>query len=102
MTKYKVDFESIPWENPATGIRFKSYQQGERKLRLIEFLKEFVEQNWCTKGHIGYVLEGKMAVDFDGKSIEFDPGDGIFISPGNKHKAKILTDLVKVILVEDN
>jgi hypothetical protein len=101
---YKIGFESIPWESSAVGIRFKACEQGGRKLRLAEFGREFVELDWCTKGHIGYILEGKMNIDFDGKVVVFGPGDGIFIPAGekHKHKATILTDLVKVILVEDN
>ncbi len=103
MKQYKIDFGSMSWETPADGVRFKSYEQGGRKLRLVEFTKEFVEPDWCTKGHIGYVLEGQMEVDFDGKKIVFIPGDGIFIPAGgeHKHKAKVLTDVAKVILAED-
>lgn len=103
MEQYKLDFESMPWEIPADGVRFKACQQSGRKLRLVEFTKEFVELDWCTKGHIGYIFEGKMEIDFGGKKIVFDPGDGIFIPAGeeHKHKGKVLTDVVKVILVED-
>jgi quercetin dioxygenase-like cupin family protein len=103
MEQYKIDFESMSWEIPADGVRFKSYQQEGRKLRLVEFTKEFVEPDWCTKGHIGYVLEGKMEIDFDGRKSVFSPSDGIFIPAGeeHKHKGKVLTDVVKVILVED-
>ena len=103
MEQYKIDFESMSWETPAVGVRFKAYEQSGRKLRLVEFAKEFVEPDWCTKGHIGYILEGEMEIDFDGKAIQFGPGDGVFIPAGekHKHKAKILTDVVKVILVED-
>ena len=103
MEQYKVDFESMEWEEPAVGIRFKAYEQGGRKLRLLELSKEFFEPDWCIKGHIGYILEGQMEVDFDGKAIPFGPGDGLFIPAGqeHKHKGKVLTDVVKVILVED-
>lgn len=103
MEQYKTDFESMPWETPAAGVRSKAYEQGGRKLRLAEFTKEFVEPDWCTKGHIGYILEGQMEIDFDGKVIQFGPGDGLFIPPGenHKHKGKVLTDVAKVILVED-
>ncbi|MHC4457649.1 MAG: cupin domain-containing protein, partial [Planctomycetota bacterium] len=64
---------------------------------------EFVEPDWCRKGHIGYILEGQMEIDFDGKVIAFGRGDGVFIPAGkeHKHKGKVLTDKVKVILVED-
>ncbi|MHC4707131.1 MAG: hypothetical protein ACYS8I_08610, partial [Planctomycetota bacterium] len=47
--------------------------EGGRKLRLVEFSKEFVEPDWCSRGHIGYVLEGQMEVNFDGKVIVFGP-----------------------------
>jgi glyoxylate utilization-related uncharacterized protein len=103
MTQYKIELESMPWESPAVGVRYKAYEQGGRKLRLAEFGSEFVEPDWCTKGHLGYVLEGQMEIDFYGKVIVFRPGDGIFIPAGeeHKHKAKILTKSVKVILMED-
>lgn len=104
MHRCKIDFESIPWESPAAGVRFKAYEQGGRKLRLAEFGREFVEPDWCTKGHIGYVLEGQMEIESDGKTVVFNRGDGIFLPAGeeHRHKAKILTDSVKVVLVEDS
>ncbi len=102
MEQYRIDFESMAWETPAPGVKFKAYEQGGRKLRLVEFSKEFVEPG-CTKGHIGYILEGQIEIDFDGNVIVFGPGDGVFIPAGEKHKHKgrVLTDVVKVILVED-
>ena len=103
MEQYRIDFESMEWESPARGVRFKAYEQGGRKLRLVEFAKEFVEPDWCTKGHIGYILEGQMEIDFNGEKKVFSPGDGVFIPAGEKHKHKgrVLTDKVKAILVED-
>jgi len=103
MERCKINFETMQWESPAVGVRFKAYEQGSKKLRLVEFTKEFVEPDWCRKGHIGYILEGQLEIDFDGKAIPFGPGDGIFIPAGNKHKHKgrVLTDKVKAILVED-
>jgi quercetin dioxygenase-like cupin family protein len=72
------------------------------RLRLAEFTKDFVEPDWCTKGHIGYVLEGRMEVDFHGHVVTFRAGQGLFIPPGSEHghKARVLTDSVTVILVE--
>ena len=97
----RIDFKTMSWGSPAAGVRFKAYEHNGRRLRLAEFTSQFVEPDWCTKGHIGYVLEGQMEIDFDGKVIVFGPGDGLFIRPGDKHKAKVTTDIVKVILVED-
>jgi quercetin dioxygenase-like cupin family protein len=103
MERYKIDFQSLKWESPAVGVKSKAYQQGRKKLRLAEFTKDFVEPDWCTKGHIGYVLEGQMEIDFYGKTVVFGPGDGVFIPAGekHKHKGKVLTEAVKLILMED-
>ena len=103
MQQYKVDFEGLPWEPAAAGVRFKAYEQEGRRLRLAEFARDFVEPDWCTKGHIGYVLAGEMAVDFHGRIVTFRAGDGLFIPPGPEHghKARVLTDFVRVVLVED-
>ncbi|MHC4757807.1 MAG: cupin domain-containing protein [Planctomycetota bacterium] len=102
MERYKIDFESMEWEVPADGVRFKAYEQDGKKLRLVEFTKDFVEPDWCTKGHTGLLLEGQMEIDFDGEKEIFNSGDGIFIPAGqeHKHKGRVITDKAKVVLVE--
>jgi quercetin dioxygenase-like cupin family protein len=102
MERYRVNFGSIRWEHPAPGVRVKAHEQDGRRLRLVEFTKDFVEPDWCTKGHIGYVLEGAMEVDFQGETVTFRAGDGLFIPSGDEHghKARVLTDTVRVVLVE--
>ncbi len=103
MEQYKIDFASIPWETPADGVRFKAYRQNGKQVRLVEFTDMFVETDWCTKGHIVYILEGKLEVNFDGNIAVFNAGDGLFIQAGekNKHIGKALTKIVKMIFVED-
>ncbi len=103
MGQYRVDFKLMEWKKPVEKVRFKAYEQNGRKLRLVEFSKGFVEPDWCMKGHIGYILKGKMKIDFNGKIVVFGTGDGIFIPTGERHKHKgtALTNTVKIILVED-
>jgi len=102
MDELRIDFNVLPWESPAKGIRFKTAQQNGRKLRMLEFSKGFVEPDWCMRGHIGFVLEGAMEVDFNGNRVHYSKGDGVFIPHGEatKHMAKV-DDFVKLILVED-
>jgi ethanolamine utilization protein EutQ (cupin superfamily) len=99
----RVDFDSLEWQTPLPGARFKVYRRDGRRLRLVEFTKDFVEPEWCTKGHIGYVVEGEMAIDFDGHIVPYSTGDGIFIpaGQGSKHMVKVLTDVVRLIVIED-
>lgn len=103
MDERRIDFGSLPWQTPLPGARYKASQHGNRRIRLVEFTKGFVEPDWCTKGHIGYVLSGEMDVDFDGQVVRFSAGDGLVIPGGeeNRHKATVITDVVTLILVED-
>lgn len=87
----RVPLKDMPWENPALGVRHKTFKRNGERLRLVEFSDTFVEDDWCTKGHIGYVLEGEMSIDYNGRSVKYTQGDGIFIEEGteNKHKASV-------------
>ena len=69
---------------PLAGAKYKVFQQGNRRLRLVEFTKGFTEPHWCTKGHIGYVLEGELDIDFAGDVVRFSAGDGLFIPEGQE------------------
>ena len=102
MSRHKVAFASQEWERPAPGVRTKVHRGPGVQLRLVEFSAGFVEADWCVRGHVGYVLNGRMEVDFDGTLEVFEAGDGLFIPAGeaHKHKARILTDTVVLILVE--
>ena len=104
MQPYKVDFDTLEWQSPLPGARFKTYRADEKQIRLVEFTSEFVEPHWCERGHIGLVLEGILEVDFRGQVITYRKGDGLFIPPGapSGHKARSVTPLVRLVLVEND
>ena len=103
MSDYKVIFDELKWESPFDGVRFKRHIFGKKQIRLIEYRKEFVEPDWCTKGHTGYVIDGEIEINFNGKTLQYKNGDAIIIPPGSdsKHKATILSETARVYLVED-
>ncbi len=103
MDERRIDFGALPWQTPVPGARFKASQHDQRRMRLVEFSRGFVEPDWCRKGHMGYVLSGEMDVDFDGQIVRFSAGDGVAIPAGdeNRHKATVITDVVRLILIED-
>lgn len=36
-------------------MRYKTFERDNRRVRLVEFTREFVEPDWCCKGHVGQV-----------------------------------------------
>ncbi len=100
LDKYLIRFSEQEWVNNDVGVRSKQYICGSQRVRLVEFTEGFVEPDWCTNGHAGYVLEGSFSIDFSGTYIRFNEGDGLFIPEGgeNKHKA-VLGTCERVLLV---
>lgn len=98
-----ISFDALPWQSTMPGARFKAWREGGKQLRLVEFSAEFVEPDWCEKGHAGYVLEGTLEVDFRGRVVVYPQGAGIFIPPGpaGAHKARSVTPVVLLFLVEE-
>ncbi len=103
MSQLKVNFEDIKWESSQVGARFKVFRQNGKQIRFVEFIEDFIEEDWCIKSHIGFVLEGELEIDFGGGRVNYAGGQGIFILEGenNVHKARAVTPLVKLILIED-
>jgi quercetin dioxygenase-like cupin family protein len=103
MPPFKVDFRALDWQPALPDARFKIYREAARQIRLVEFTAAFTEPDWCEKGHIGLVLEGELEIDFHGRVIRYPEGSGIFIPPGPEsgHKARSLTPVVQLVLVED-
>jgi mannose-6-phosphate isomerase-like protein (cupin superfamily) len=102
MRDYRIDFESVPWERAMDGVRQKAVTDGGKKLRLVEYSKA-MPLHWCEKGHWGYILQGRLEIEFGDGIRVFEEGDGVFIPDGEKHKhrARVLADVVKVVFVED-
>jgi quercetin dioxygenase-like cupin family protein len=71
-------------------------------VRLVEFTSEFVEREWCDKGHTGFVVAGELEIDFSGHVVRFPEGSALLIPAGShhRHKARVLTPRVCLFLVE--
>jgi hypothetical protein len=103
MQRLEINFDALEWQSPLPGARFKAYRSGGKQIRLVVFTSDFIEPHWCEKGHIGLILEGNLEVDFKGNVVIYQKAEGIFISPGPEcaHKARSLTPVVRLVLVED-
>lgn len=99
---YKINFENIEWESPVAGVRHKFVDQGNVRLRLVEYSKE-LPPHWCEKGHCGYLIEGRMEIEYQDIKIAYHPGDGIFIpdGPEHRHNGKVLSEKALVFFIEN-
>lgn len=103
MTRSLIPFDALDWQDGISGARFKVFQRGNKRLRLLELTSGFVEPDWCENGHAGFVVQGELEIDFRGDIVRCPEGSGLFIPAGaaNAHKASPVTPTVLLFLVED-
>ena len=97
----RINFESLPVLEPAEGVRCQTVLLDGRQLRLVEFAPGFCEKEWCSKAHVGYILAGRLEVEFDNAVEVFSVGDGLVIEADDLHRAKVIAGPVRIFLVED-
>ena len=103
MEQHRILFDALEWQDGIHGARFKVFRSGTKQLRLLEFTSGFVEPDWCEKGHVGFVIQGELEIDFYGSIVRYPQGSGIFIPAGaaSGHRVRSNTSLVLLFLVED-
>lgn len=104
MNDYLIKFRDIPWQSPSPGVRHKFYNVGSKCIRLAEFTENFIELDWCSREHIGYVLEGQVMVRFESQNLLLRAGDAIHIPAGYEHRHKAIVakgDKAVLIFFED-
>ena len=97
MTDNLIHFENLDWERPKEGVEQKVYSVGNERLRLLRFQDSFIEKEWCFDGHIGFVLQGEMKIDFNGTIKNYKKGDGLWINEGESSKHKVIIEKGKQI-----
>lgn len=97
----KIEFEGIGWTEISPSARSKEWIGRGKRIRILELRPEFEEAGWCARGHIVYVLVGELEVNFLGEVERLTAGDTAVIAPEDKHKARALTPLARLLLIED-
>ena len=95
-------FADIQWQQVSDVARQKLIDNGEKRVRLLDLQAGFQEQEWCKRGHTGYIIAGTLHMEFDsGKMLTYSEGEPLLISPGQLHKARVVTGRVRLFLIDD-
>ena len=87
-----VDWSTvIPTEHPgATGTAFwRTFEQGNVRVRIVEYTPGYLADHWCSKGHVLYVLEGELVTELsDGRKYVLTPGSSYQVADdANPHRS---------------
>ncbi len=96
-----IDFPEIEWSQLNEFARQKKVVFGAKSVRVLELDPGFHELDWCVRGHVGYVVEGELKIQFKDRTEQFSSGQGMFIEFGDEHKAIETKQKVTLFLVDE-
>lgn len=100
-----IDLPAVPWQawtKPGANGSVKLLKSNGKRIRLLELPAGFDEQNWCTVGHQGYVLEGEFTIIFEDKDWACGPGMAFSIPDGVRHRSRSASQAKTLVFVIDN
>jgi quercetin dioxygenase-like cupin family protein len=73
-----TDWSTVPkTEHPGeTGAAYwRTIEQGNVRVRIVEYSPGYLADHWCSRGHVLYVLSGALVTELkDGRSYTLLPG----------------------------
>lgn len=101
---YRVAFAETDWEPALEGTaRLKRVARGGKAFRLLELTPASNHPDWCEAGHLGFVVEGELEIEFAAKTVRFSAGDALSIPHGaaDRHRPRALSGRALMFLIED-
>ncbi|WFU44601.1 hypothetical protein QA640_20415 [Bradyrhizobium sp. CB82] len=90
------------WSKPGADGRVKLARAFGKRVRILELPKGFDEQNWCDKGHQGFVLEGEFTISFEtGDEFTCKQNDAFVIPDNIRHRSRGAASGQTVVFVVD-
>jgi quercetin dioxygenase-like cupin family protein len=81
-----TDWSKIqPTEHAGTsGVAlWRTVEQGNLRVRLVEYSPGYAADHWCRRGHVLLVLEGELLTELeDGTRITLTPGTSYQVADG--------------------
>jgi quercetin dioxygenase-like cupin family protein len=85
-----LDFDSIDWTDDQPDIHSRAASALGQRWAIVEYEPGAAREEWCTDGHRGYVLTGRIEYEFDDGStpLAIGQGQGFFLAAGTGHRGR--------------
>ena len=100
----KLDFESMDWADDQPDIHSRAADALGQRWAIVEYEADAAREEWCTDGHRGYVLAGRIEYEFDDGSapLAIERGQGFFLAAGTGHRGRNPGDTAtRLFLIDD-
>jgi len=81
---------------------FKEILIGTKRFRIVEYEENASHSDWCTIGHVGFVLEGEIMYELANGEIYVKEGSGFFLPSGTKHRGhNVFRGITRFFLLDE-
>ena len=94
-----IRFDRMSWESVKLGFQVKSASVGGQSLRMASYGPGFVDDFWCEDGHIGFIYEGRLTIQFAEDEQHYKAGDAFYIPPGKATRHRVSQPLGQAAVV---
>lgn len=86
-----------------TGISLmRTFEEGDLRVRVVEYSPGYMADHWCPRGHVLYVLEGLLVNELqDGTKSILKKGTGFIVGDNEKNQHRVYTEDGAVVFIVD-
>jgi hypothetical protein len=100
-----LDWANAPlMETPgASGVATaRSLHSGDVQIRLVSYSRDYVADHWCSKGHIVFVVEGALTIEYqDGGRHDLEAGNSYLVGDNERSPHKVVSPTGASIFIVD-
>jgi hypothetical protein len=100
----KLDFDSIDWADDQPDIHSRAEHALGQRWAIVEYEPGAAREEWCTDGHRGYVLAGRIEYEFDDGTppLGVEQSQGFYLAAGTGHRGRNTGDTAtRLFLIDD-
>jgi quercetin dioxygenase-like cupin family protein len=96
------DVTSIEYKGETGTSYWRVFEQGNIRVRIVEYSPGFRSDHWCPRGHVLLVLEGELTIELkDGQTYRMPPGTSFQVGDDDTNPHLAYTDKgAKVFIVD--
>jgi len=97
-----LDFPTITMKKNPDRTGVKEISIGNTRAQIVEYEENASHPDWCTVGHVGFVLEGEIMYELDSGELRVPKGRGFFLPSGTRHRGhNVYPGVTRFFLVDE-
>jgi len=97
-----LDFSGRELKKNSDHTGFREILVGKKRVRIVEYEENASHPDWCTVGHIGFVLEGEIKYELEKGELKVQEGKGFILPSGTRHRGhNVFPGVTRFFLIDE-